>query len=772
MYNKNVDSESEILKFQMIRRRHHSFFRIIPVLELLILLILLFSLFLPRSDQSIRLGNEKRTSDQEYLNLDSLIKLKLEADISPDLQSFLKNNVEKLIDVYDPNLSLSEQIQHFGSMASTAVNIKINKNESLIFVFTRVWFSKQICLSACNPDRSYLYAQVLTNDYHLTSYNMTLSNGQIIRFPSILNISAVQVNECCLGPEDPRIILNENNQILISFNMIDSDRKRKIWFYDILNHHQIPFTISNHPVADMEKNWSPFMKDNKLYFIYSYNPLKILQCSTEQGSCNFIFKTENINKISSLRGGTQLIRFRDSHYYVGIARSTISCDKCQQFYRPHLFVLSTMNEQFRIVYVSEPLKLDNIPAFTFYFMSEEKSKDFCNDIIRIMTPGSIVSWTWPDDKLIFTLSINDKKSYLVSIVGIGQVVENIISKINIVTNETIVSHSELLARKYCEIVSETNKWISNKIQMIQQYPKEKIIKSNLSSPTYPQFQLASNTQSNVLSSWITADAVNFGLLGRYLLEYEIAHNYQLPGSHLMIDAGGNHGTYGFYAASFNQSVYIFEVLLDYWIVIQESLRLNPHLSNRMTLYPLGVGNQHQQWKISPGEGLTRLDSVQSNLKNDSTTIHVYSLDDFIFQSVSVLKIDIEGFEIRALQGAQQLISKFGVGAILIEIASKRWSWYQISIDEGISVLEQVTSIGHYSSYIIARNDQSCPASEIGLLNGITRTTNLSMLHLQTGKYENASNMFHLSEWKTIMVEMKKKDWSCNFWLENDVKMYR
>ena len=254
----------------MLRRRHYSFFRIILVLGLLLLLILLISLFLPRSDQLIRAKKAKKTSesDQEYLDLDSLIKLKLEADISPDLQSFLKNNVEKLIDVYDPNLSLSEQIQHFGSMASTAVNIKINENESLIFVFTRVWFSKQICLSACNPDRSYLYAQVLTNDYHLTSYNMTLSNGQIIRFPSILNISAVQVNECCLGPEDPRIILNENNQILISFNMIDSDRKRKIWFYDMFNHHQIPFTISNHPIADMEKNWSPFMN---LYFIVN-NP--------------------------------------------------------------------------------------------------------------------------------------------------------------------------------------------------------------------------------------------------------------------------------------------------------------------------------------------------------------------------------------------------------------------------------------------------------------------------------------------------------------------
>jgi len=728
----------------MVRRFHHLFFRILLILTIL-LIVIFTGFFLLKSRRFVIVENSQNTIDVE--NLNSLIKIKIEADISPDLQLFTKNN--------------PEQINHYGAMSVAAVNIQIGKNEPLIFVFTRVWYSKIACLSACNLDRSYLYAEVLTNDYQPTTYNMSLANGEILRFPSILNISTVEVNGCCLGPEDPRIIVNENNQILISFTMIDADKKRKIWFYDIFNHRQIPATISNHSIRYIEKNWSPFIKDNKLYFIYSYKPLKILQCSTEQGSCHFILKNQNTNEISGLRGGTQLVRFRNSNYYVGIARTTIFCQKCQRFYRPHLFILSTIDEQFRIVYVSEPLFLDNIPTFAFEFMIEKRSnKDFCDHIIRIMTPGSIVSWKLPEDKLMFALSINDIKSYLVTLTGVRKVVESVISKIqksNMVINETIVSRSESLAIQYCETISETNKWISDKIQMIKQYPKEKIIKSNLTSPTYPQFQLASNTQSNILSSWITADAVNFGLLGRYLLEDRTAH--------LMIDAGGNHGTYGFYAASLNYSVCIFEILLDYWIVIQESIRLNPQFSDRVTLYPFGVGNQYQEWTILPGAGLTRLDSVQSQLVNNSNIIHVYPLDDLIFQSVSVLKIDVEGFEIRTLQGAQQLIGKFGVGAILIEIASNRWSWYNVSINEGISVLEQVTSLGHYSIYIIARNDHSCPALQIALLNGITHATNLSMVNLQTGKHETAQNIFHLIEWKTIMIEMKKKDWSCNFWLE-------
>ena len=48
-----------------------------------------------------------------------------------------------------------------------------------------------------------------------------------------------------------------------------------------------------------------------------------------------------------------------------------------------------------------------------------------------------------------------------------------------------------------------------------------------------------------------------------------------------------------------------------------------------------------------------------------------SLDDFVCEEVSVMKIDVEGFEIRVLKGAERTIAIFGVGALLIEIASNR-----------------------------------------------------------------------------------------------------
>jgi len=126
-------------------------------------------------------------------------------------------------------------------------------------------------------------------------YNISSKNGKIIKFPGILNITELEVNECCLGPEDPYIVLDENNQLFFTFNMIDIDKRRKIWFYDIFTDYQALFSIENKQFSVIEKNRSPFVKDNNLYLIYSYKSLKVLQCSTETNACEFISSTIIVN---------------------------------------------------------------------------------------------------------------------------------------------------------------------------------------------------------------------------------------------------------------------------------------------------------------------------------------------------------------------------------------------------------------------------------------------------------------------------------------------
>jgi FkbM family methyltransferase len=689
-----------------------------------------------------------------------------------------------------------EQAQHWGSMSTVSFKIRSNTNQTLFIVFTRMWYTKIICNAACNPDRSYIYVEALTSNYRRTAFNLSNKNGETFKLPSVLPVIQPELKALCLGPEDPRIVLTEDNELIFTFNMLDLDRRRKIWIYNMSTGHQTALSIRNSPIMDTEKNWTPLMKNKKLHFIYSYNPLKILKCPTESGTCELIEIIQASSSSSFLRGGTQLVRFRGTEYFVGIARTKVSCRTCGSFYRPHIVVLSTKLEKFRVIYVSEPLLLDDMPIFASHStLSNINSSDFCHGNIRIMTPGSIIDWERASDKLSFTISISDKKIYVVSIVGVGKIVRSIVSAVensfsqilsNPILGLRMIDNSETEALAYCEAVTQPNRLHTENILTEEQNVKKKLIQAVINSPTYPTFLVASNTNSETIKLWMESDYVNFGIIGRYLMEYESSSGIPSKGTNVMIDAGGNHGTYGLYAASLNQSVHIFEVLPDYVHLIQESIRLNVNIGKMISLHPSGVSDVYGVLKVLPQEGLTRLEFVESEtlekhtreiVQNQALTIlqrdvkltKVYALDDFIFRKVSLMKVDVEGFEIRALKGATRAIGVFGVGAILIEIASNRWHRNNITVDEGISVLEHVTSIGHYVPHIIARNDVECPVSKISEINNLVEVKNLSMIDMQKGSLRFAPQIYLINEWSTIILPMTRNDWSCNFWLEKNPK---
>lgn len=54
-----------------------------------------------------------------------------------------------------------------------------------------------------------------------------------------------------------------------------------------------------------EKNWMPFFHNDRLHFIYSVEPHVILECDTETGFCNEVYKTSNSDINNELRGSSQ-----------------------------------------------------------------------------------------------------------------------------------------------------------------------------------------------------------------------------------------------------------------------------------------------------------------------------------------------------------------------------------------------------------------------------------------------------------------------------------
>jgi hypothetical protein len=96
----------------------------------------------------------------------------------------------------------------------------------------------------------------------------------------------------------------------------------------------------------------------------------------------------------------------------------------------------------------------------------------------------------------------------------------------------------------------------------------------------------------------------------------------------------------------------------------------------------------------------------------------------------------------------------------------------VTTEEGISVLEYVASIGHYSSYVIGKDDTLCPVLKISSITGIVETKNLTMMSMSDGHLENAPQIYQFTNWATIITHMKSNDWGCNFWLESSLNTQR
>jgi hypothetical protein len=120
--------------------------------------------------------------------------------------------------------------------------------------------------------------------------------------------------------------------------------------------------IRNDKFNSVEKNWAPFVKDNKLYFVYNYDPLVIIHYDfNDDGLCDIVFMQENTTlpmntSITYLRGGSNLIPYKyenidDGRYFIGGCHSRVH--KNGIHYNTHIILLDTI--EWKIVYISKPV---------------------------------------------------------------------------------------------------------------------------------------------------------------------------------------------------------------------------------------------------------------------------------------------------------------------------------------------------------------------------------------------------------------------------------
>jgi len=162
---------------------------------------------------------------------------------------------------------------------------------------------------------------------NLEIYNERYINGIygriIIKKNNKVNIldfrKYVNINCNFGGVEDPRYFIF-NKKTFILMNGIDSNKKRNMYYYIIEDNIFVKIWINNFNISKIskQKNWTTYIFNNSLYFIYSFNELcilKLINIKTGETKCikGNPFKYNNNYKYF---GSTPLIPW-NYPYYIG-----------------------------------------------------------------------------------------------------------------------------------------------------------------------------------------------------------------------------------------------------------------------------------------------------------------------------------------------------------------------------------------------------------------------------------------------------------------------
>lgn len=193
---------------------------------------------------------------------------------------------------------------------------------------------------------------------------------------------------------------------------------------------------------------------------------------------------------------------------------------------------------------------------------------------------------------------------------------------------------------------------------------------------------------------------------RNRLEKEFFYLEQLGGTHKRaIDIGANVGIYSYALAQIYDSVEVFEPqswctenILFYSRVSACNISIhNVGLANfngSLTLHiPTSLGDYSQLVK-GLGSLTTGLGSFRE-IKGEQITIDVpvRKLDDYKFKDVSFMKIDVEGFETKVIEGAHNTILR-EKPIILMEVEQRHLNGKSIE-----DVFEQILHLGYECSFI-------------------------------------------------------------------------
>ncbi len=168
---------------------------------------------------------------------------------------------------------------------------------------------------------------------------------------------------------------------------------------------------------------------------------------------------------------------------------------------------------------------------------------------------------------------------------------------------------------------------------------------------------------------------------------------------VFVDAGANLGIYSLTAASCvgqKGEVHAFEPHPENFDRLARNRALNPDLQSIVRINRLGLGQSFETTLLYHSTlSQSGLPSAVRRFEKDETSceMNVTSLDAYAdangLHAIDLLKIDIEGYEMQALLGAQRLLSQKRPMTVIIELNEETARMAGTSVQEEICFLEKL-----------------------------------------------------------------------------------
>ena len=174
------------------------------------------------------------------------------------------------------------------------------------------------------PNNRYIYDGVVITTNHLVKLNSFNNINEIKDNDNTItlkdNIIHTYQSEV-MGFEDMRLVYFNGFIYGLTSRMTQTSCLNEMVLCRINSNNEIDTVLRLKGYADdqCQKNWLPFVHNNKLLLLYSSDPVVILEPDMSTGICSYIKNTDQVvNQFNGtlFRGGSQLLKYKDGFLYI------------------------------------------------------------------------------------------------------------------------------------------------------------------------------------------------------------------------------------------------------------------------------------------------------------------------------------------------------------------------------------------------------------------------------------------------------------------------